>query len=112
MASIDPLAPPSGTGCVECEASGGWWYHLRRCAACGHVGCCDSSPSQHATAHWRATGHPLVRTFEPDEDWWWNYEIGEYVDGPELAPPVSHPREQPSPGPEGRVPADWRSLLH
>src|SRR5207249_10874412 len=42
------LIPPSGTGCVECLAEGGWWFHLRRCAECGHIGCCDSSPSQHA----------------------------------------------------------------
>ena len=50
---IDPSVPPSGPGCVECEEAGGWWVHLRRCAQCGHVGCCDSSPSQHATAHHR-----------------------------------------------------------
>ena len=48
---IDPTAAPSGTGCAECEAAQGWWVHLRRCAQCGHVGCCDSSPSQHATKH-------------------------------------------------------------
>jgi hypothetical protein len=112
MSAIDPLVPPSGTGCVECEAAGGWWFHLRRCTACGHIGCCDSSPSQHASAHWRATGHPMVQTFEPDEDWWWNYETGEYAHGPQLAQPVSRPREQTSPGPEGRVPADWRRHLH
>ena len=46
--AIDASVPPSGPGCVECEATGGWWFHLRRCTKCGHVGCCDSSPSQHA----------------------------------------------------------------
>ncbi|EFF88265.1 zinc finger UBP-type domain containing protein, partial [Streptomyces sp. e14] len=56
---IDPSAPPSGTGCVECDAAGGWWFHLRRCAACGHIGCCDDSPARHATAHYRDTGHPV-----------------------------------------------------
>jgi hypothetical protein len=47
---VDPLADPSGAGCVECEAGQGtgWWYHLCRCAQCGHTGCCDSSPLQHA----------------------------------------------------------------
>jgi hypothetical protein len=45
---INPAAKPSGPGCAECAASGGWWLHLRRCAECGHIGCCDSSPSQHA----------------------------------------------------------------
>ena len=54
----DRSPTPSGTGCVECLAAGGWWFHLRRCAACGHIGCCDTSPAQHATAHWRESGHP------------------------------------------------------
>jgi hypothetical protein len=48
---VEPTVPPSGNGCVECLASGGWWFHLRRWARCGHIGCCDSSPSQHASAH-------------------------------------------------------------
>jgi Zn-finger in ubiquitin-hydrolases and other protein. len=49
---INPAAEPSGTGCVECLALGGWWFHLRRCAECGHIGCCDSSPNQHASKHY------------------------------------------------------------
>ena len=44
--SLDPEVPPSGTGCVECLESGGWWLHLRRCTECGHIGCCDNSPSR------------------------------------------------------------------
>src|SRR5262249_32859207 len=64
---INPAAKPSGTGCVECSGSGGWWFHLRRCAECGHIGCCDSSPSQHASKHYAATGHPIITSFEPDE---------------------------------------------
>ena len=55
---IDPEVPPSGTGCAECLESGGWWFHLRRCAGCGHIGCCDNSPSQHATAHAELVGSP------------------------------------------------------
>lgn len=110
--AIDPTVPPSGPGCVECEAAGGWWVHLRRCAACGHVGCCDSSPGQHATAHWHATGHPLMRSYEPGEDWWWDYAADTYGDGPDLAPPLAHPADQPAPGPAGRVPADWRDRIH
>lgn len=109
---VDPTVPPSGTGCQDCEASGGWWLHLRRCAACGHVGCCDSSPGQHATAHYQATGHRYVRSFEPGEDWWWDYAGESYAEGPELAPPAHRPLEQPSPGPAGRVPADWQQRLH
>ncbi|MEU1480221.1 UBP-type zinc finger domain-containing protein [Streptomyces sp. NPDC001668] len=109
---IDPSVPPSGDGCVECDAAGGWWFHLRRCAQCGHVGCCDSSPGQHATGHFRDSGHPLAQSFEPGEEWFWNFETGELFEaGPELAGPVSHPASQPSPGPEGRVPADWARTL-
>ena len=113
VAGIDPSAPPSGTGCLECESTGGWWFHLRRCAGCGHVGCCDSSPNQHASAHAASTGHPVVQSFEPGESWFWSYPDEAYVeDGPELAAPTAHPADQPVPGPRGRVPADWRRHLH
>jgi hypothetical protein len=104
--------PPSGEGCVECLAAGGWWLHLRRCAECGHVGCCDSSPSQHATEHFHLSGHPVIASFEPGEDWFYDYEKGVVIDGAELAPPGSHPVDQSVPGPQGRVPRNWRSLLH
>lgn len=110
--AVDASVPPSGTGCAECEAAGGWWVHLRRCAQCGHVGCCDTSPMQHATAHFRASGHPIVQSFEPGEDWFWDYEREDYYDGPRLADPQSRPAGQPVPGPAGRVPADWRSHIH
>lgn len=109
---VDPSVPPSGPGCAECEVNGGWWVHLRRCAACGHVGCCDSSPSQHATTHWQQTGHRYMRSYEPGEDWWWDYAAAGYVDGPQLAPPTHHPLEQAVPGPAGRVPGNWQELVH
>jgi hypothetical protein len=110
---IDPSVPPSGPGCVECLATpDGWWFHLRRCTACGHVGCCDSSPSQHARRHAEETGHLIVASFEPDEEWLWHWADGTFVDGPPLVPPLSHPLEQPTPGPEGRVPDDWERRLH
>jgi hypothetical protein len=109
---IDPSVPPSGTGCAECEAVDGWWLHLRRCAQCGHIGCCDTSPSQHATAHARATGHPLIRSFEPGETWFWSYETEESCAGPQLAPPEHHPVDQPVPGPAGRVPQGWQMQLN
>ena len=109
---IDPGVPPSGTGCVECLATSGWWYHLRRCARCGHIGCCDSSPSQHASRHVAETGHYLIRTFEPDEDWFFHFGTYEYLEGVELAPPQHRPLEQPVPGPEGRVPPDWEERLN
>jgi hypothetical protein len=111
--AIDPSVPPSGTGCAECDALGGWWFHLRRCAQCGHIGCCDTSPAQHASAHAAATGHPVIRSFEPGEAWFWNFRTEDYVeDGPELAPPDSRPVDQTVPGPDGRVPDDWREHLH
>jgi Zn-finger in ubiquitin-hydrolases and other protein len=109
---IDPAVPPSGSGCVECDASNGWWFHLRRCAQCGHVGCCDSSPSQHAKLHARAAGHPMIRSFEPGESWFYSYETDSFYDGPPLAPPEEHPADQTTPGPAGRVPADWQRHLH
>ena len=104
---INPDVPPSGTGCVECLASGGWWVHLRRCAECGHVGCCDASPSQHATHHYHKTGHPIIRSFEPGEDVFFDYRNDSGFLGPSLAPPLAHPNDQPVPGPDGAVPDDW-----
>jgi Zn-finger in ubiquitin-hydrolases and other protein len=109
---IDPAVLPSGTGCMECLGTDGWWFHLRRCALCGHIGCCDSSPSQHASRHAAETGHPIVRSFEPGEDWFWDYATAEYAAGPALVPPLAHPLDQPVPGPAGRVPADWEWRLH
>jgi len=109
---IDPSVAPSGTGCLKCDESGGWWFHLRRCAQCGHIGCCDTSPSQHATAHARVSGHPLIRSFEPGESWFYDYRDEQMYEGPLLAPPEHHPLDQPTPGPAGRVPADWQDQLH
>ena len=70
---IDTTVPPTGRGCVECEKQRGWWFHLRRCAQCGHVGCCDNSKNRHATRHYHETHHPMIRSFEPGEDWGWCY---------------------------------------
>jgi hypothetical protein len=110
---INPSVPPSGTGCAECEAAGGWWVHLRRCAECGHIGCCDTSPEQHATKHAKATGHAIIRSFEPGESWFWDYNTEQtYESGPALAPPENHPEDQGVPGPHGRVPRDWQSHIH
>jgi uncharacterized UBP type Zn finger protein len=109
---INPAAAPSGTGCADCDQSGGWWFHLRRCAECGHIGCCDTSPSQHATAHYRSSGHAFIQSFEPGEDWFYNYKTDQMYDGPQLADPTAHPQDQPTPGPAGRVPSDWQRHLH
>lgn len=109
---IDPEASPSGTGCKECLEAGKWWVHLRRCAQCGHIGCCDTSPSQHATRHYRETGHPIARSFEPGEEWFYDYRLNKAFAGPALAPPESRPLDQPVPGPAGQVPDDWMSKIH
>ena len=109
---IDPTVPPSGPGCVECEAEGAWWFHLRRCAQCGHVGCCDTSPSQHGSRHAFDKRHPVVQSYEPGEDWLFDYTTEQYIEGPLLAPPRHHPLDQPTPGPAERVPPDWVQYLH
>ena len=69
---------PRTRGCEECLKKGDRWVHLRLCLSCGHVGCCDSSENRHATEHFRATGHPVIRSLEPGEDWGWCYidEVG------------------------------------
>ena len=64
---------PSALGCEECLQSGSRWVHLRLCRTCGHVGCCDSSPNRHATAHFHATGHPIIEGYDPPEGWGWCY---------------------------------------
>jgi uncharacterized UBP type Zn finger protein len=64
---------PGSAGCAECLASGDTWVHLRLCLTCGHVGCCDSSKNKHATKHFQATNHPIMKSFEPGEHWGWCY---------------------------------------
>ncbi len=70
---VRAVQPGTPTGCEECLAMGDTWVHLRECLSCGHVGCCDSSKNRHATAHFRTTGHPLIRSFQPGENWAWCY---------------------------------------
>jgi hypothetical protein len=71
-------------GCEDCLAIGGSWVHLRMCQTCGRVGCCDSSPNQHASKHARAVGHPILRSVEPGEHWSWCVidELGFELEGP------------------------------
>jgi len=69
---LEPSAPVAG--CEDCLKIGGTWVHLRMCQECGHVACCDNSPNRHATKHNQATGHPIIRSLEPGEDWYWCYE--------------------------------------
>jgi uncharacterized UBP type Zn finger protein len=65
---------PTAEGCEDCLKIGGRWLHLRLCESCGHVGCCDSSPNRHATKHYQATKHPIIKSFEPGEDWGYCYQ--------------------------------------
>ncbi len=60
-------------GCPACIAIDSTWVHLRRCTTCGLIGCCDDSPNRHATAHFEETGHPVIRSIEPGEEWFWCY---------------------------------------
>jgi uncharacterized UBP type Zn finger protein len=71
----DQIRPvePNTNGCEECLATGDAWVHLRMCLTCGHVGCCDSSINKHATKHYRATRHPIMRSIEPGDSWMWCY---------------------------------------
>jgi hypothetical protein len=85
-------AAPSSEGCEDCLRIGGRWVHLRRCMQCGHIGCCDNSPNRHATAHWRDhPDHPLIQSYEPDEDWCWCYPDELFFEVEDLPPSPSHP---------------------
>ncbi len=66
--------PSDIPGCEDCLRTGGTWVHLRMCQSCGHIGCCDNSPNRHATAHFHATEHPIIRSAERGEEWSWCYE--------------------------------------
>jgi uncharacterized UBP type Zn finger protein len=86
--------PEAVDGCEDCLASGGRWVHLRICLECGHVGCCDSSPSRHASAHARSAQHPIIRSLEPGEDWSWCF-----VDEVALSIPRVHGETRIPPSP-------------
>ena len=73
VAEIRPVRPRS-SGCEECLRLGDTWLHLRVCLTCGHVGCCDDSKNKHATGHFQGTGHPIIRSYEPNEAWAYCYE--------------------------------------
>ena len=83
---------------------------MRRIRA--HIGCCDSSPNQHASKHYAATGHPIITSFEPGERWFYDYRTRQFVTGPKLCAPHAHPLDQSAPGPAGAVPSNWQTLLH
>src|SRR5690349_14368786 len=70
---VHQVVPRTPNGCEECLKADMWWVHLRLCLECGHVGCCDQSPGKHATKHFHQTHHPVIRSFEPGENWGWCY---------------------------------------
>ncbi len=74
VSMVRDVTPSSEEGCEDCLKIGDQWVHLRICLTCGHVGCCDSSKNRHATHHYRESGHPIVQSFEPGEEWIWCYE--------------------------------------
>ena len=86
--------PDSVAGCEQCLKTGDVWLHLRICLECGHVGCCDDSPNRHATAHYHSSGHALIHSLEPGEDWSWCYvdDVGMLI-----AEITGHTRIPPSP---------------
>jgi uncharacterized UBP type Zn finger protein len=82
----------SANGCEECLKIGARWVHLRICLICGKVGCCDQSPNRHATKHFHASRHPVMRSWERGENWGWCY-VDELFFDPMSGPvPHEHPR--------------------
>lgn len=75
------------------------------------MGCCDQSLGQHGTRHYQETGHAMMQSYEPGEDWFWDFGAEKMFLGPKLAAPTSHPEDQTVPGPADRVPADWQIQL-
>ena len=71
--TVEFVEIPRLRACEDCLKIGSTWLHLRLCTQCGHLGCCDDSPNRHATAHFHASAHPVIRSAEPGEDWFWCY---------------------------------------
>ena len=80
LVNDDDHVPTTRAGCEDCLATADTWVHLRLCLQCGHVGCCDDSKNRHATKHFRKTKHPVMRSFEPGEDWRYCYADDLFVE--------------------------------
>ncbi|MEW2631086.1 UBP-type zinc finger domain-containing protein [Streptomyces sp. NPDC048389] len=74
-----PEPQPLTDTCPECLVAGSHPVQVRLCLVCGHVGCCDSSPHRHASAHFHETAHPVMRAFEPGRPWRWCFVDGSIV---------------------------------
>lgn len=68
------VVTPNSNACEQCVAMGDTWVNLRICMTCGRVGCCDDSKNTHASKHFEETGHPVIMSFQPGEDWLWCYQ--------------------------------------
>lgn len=77
---VREVEPRTPDGCEECLDMGDSWVHLRLCMSCGHVGCCNDSKNKHATKHFLASHHPVIRSFEPGESWMFCYQDDLYVE--------------------------------
>jgi uncharacterized UBP type Zn finger protein len=80
IASVQEIEPNTPQGCEDCLKTGDTWVHLRLCMECGHVGCCDSSKNKHATKHFHASGHPVIKSFQPGEQWLYCYADAMFFD--------------------------------
>lgn len=94
---VRDVTPRTPQGCEECLKAKGWWVHLRLCLSCGHVGCCDQSPGKHATKHFQQSRHPIIRSFEPGEDWGWCY-VDELMMEPAPVPARAAPTRRSTSG--------------
>ena len=86
LAQVRDVEARTPNGCEECLKAGMRWVHLRLCLTCGHVGCCDQSRGKHATKHFHAAQHPIIRSLEPGEDWGWCYVEEMYFEPAPRAP--------------------------
>lgn len=89
---VRDVEPRTPEGCEECLELGDTWVHLRLCLTCGHVGCCNSSPNRHASKHAHEMQHPIVQSFEPDEDWAWCYADDVAIDPAEIKEAIARSR--------------------
>jgi uncharacterized UBP type Zn finger protein len=65
--------------CAECIKTGDKWVHLRTCQTCGETLCCDNSVNKHASRHAQSTGHPVIISAEPGENWAYCYPDDKFM---------------------------------
>jgi uncharacterized UBP type Zn finger protein len=80
ISAVKTIRRPEKQECAECVRMGASWVHLRTCQECGVTLCCDSSPNRHATRHAKSTGHPVIASAEPGEQWLYCYPDDTFVE--------------------------------